>query len=454
MSGSIHWHEGLFLQPHHLQAMQRQQMERAWAERRLWHPYPSGLIEARVSTDALENMMVRVDRLRAIMPSGLEVSAPDLAEIPALDIKRTFAASTAPILVRLGVPLWYADRANAIPPSGSEDWRVRRMYRVTETTRSDENTGENPQPMLMRKINARLLLPDDDDTDLETLPILRIAHGAGDDIGLPRVDGEYMPPCLLLTGSPALRDLVRGVANEVDATRKELVLQLGRSGFSVDTMRGAQFEQMLRLRTVSRFAARLPHIAVAPGTTPFEAYLELRELLGELAALRPDRDRFDAPAYQHENPAAVFPEIRERIREVLRPGLAPKFLQVKLIREEDYFIANLTDEHLTAPNDYFLAVTTNEDPTVVARLVEDPDKFKVMAKTMIRRPLFGVRLKEERHPPLELPTQGKMHYFRLMRADSQKMWDVIREHKALAVRWLDIDTSDFQLTLYMTVPGN
>lgn len=99
-------------------------------------------------------------------------------------------------------------------------------------------------------------------------------------------------------------------------------------------------------------------------------------------------------------------------------------------------------------------MTTNEDPTVVARLVEDPDKFKVMAKTMIRRPLFGVRLKEERHPPLELPTQGKMHYFRMMRADSQKMWDVIREQKALAVRWLDIDTSDFQLTLYMTVPGN
>lgn len=454
MSGTVHWHEGLFLQPHHLQVMQRQFMERQWKERRLWRPYPYGLIEARVSAEALENMLVRVDRLRAVMPSGLEVSAPDLAEIPALDIKRPFAASTAPILVRLAVPLWYADRANAIPPGGSEDWRVRRLYRVAETSRTDENTGENPQPMLMRKINARLLLPDDDDTDMETLPVLRIAHGAGEDIGLPRVDGEFMPPCLVLSGSPALRDLVRDIANQVDATRKELVLQLGRSGFSVDTMRGAQFEQMLRLRTVSRFAARLPHIAVAPGTTPFDAYLELRELLGELAALRPDRDRFDAPAYQHDAPSAVFAEIAQRIREVLRPGLAPKFMHVKLIREEDYFIATMTEEHFTAPNEYFLAVKTNEDPTAVARLVEDPDKFKVMARTMIRRPLFGVRLKEERHPPLELPTQAGMHYFRLMRADSQKMWDVIREQKALAVRWLDIDSSDFALTLYMTVPGN
>lgn len=453
MSGFVHWHEGLFLQPHHLQAMQRQMMERQWWERRLWRGYPSGLIESRISGDALEDMLVRVDRLRAVMPSGLEVSAPDTTDVPALDIKRAFAASTKPLTIRLGVPLWHAERANAIPPGGAEDWRVRRQFRVVETSRSDENTGENPQPMLMRRINARLLLPDDDDTDLETLPVLRIAHGAGDEIGLPRVDPEFIPPCLVLSGSGALRDLVRNLANQVDATRKELVLQLGRSGFSVDTMRGAQFEQMLRLRTVSRFAARLPHLALAPGTTPFDAYLELRELLGELAALRPDRDRFDAPAYSHDAPGPVFLEIEQRIREVLRPGLAARFLSVKLVREEDYFLAPLTEEHLSAPNEYFLAVKTSQDPTAVARLVEDADKFKVMAKTMIRRPLFGVRLKEERHPPLELPTQAGLHYFRLMRTDNEKMWSLIKEQQALAVRWLEVDSSDFTLTLYMTVPG-
>ena len=39
-SGSIHWHEGLFLQPHHLQTQARQLSEGAWRERRLSWPYP------------------------------------------------------------------------------------------------------------------------------------------------------------------------------------------------------------------------------------------------------------------------------------------------------------------------------------------------------------------------------------------------------------------------------
>ena len=45
----VHWHEGLFLQPHHLQMMQRQVIDQFGAERGLAMPYPWGLIEYRLS---------------------------------------------------------------------------------------------------------------------------------------------------------------------------------------------------------------------------------------------------------------------------------------------------------------------------------------------------------------------------------------------------------------------
>ena len=93
-SGQVHWHEGLFLQPHHLQWAQRQSAESAAELRRTLTPYPSGLVEARVSTDALENFLVRFDKLKAVMSSGLEVSVPDTADLPPLDIKKAFEAST------------------------------------------------------------------------------------------------------------------------------------------------------------------------------------------------------------------------------------------------------------------------------------------------------------------------------------------------------------------------
>ena len=86
----VHWHEGLFLLPHHLQRIQRSLSESASAERRLKWAYPYGLVEARLSNDDLENMRLRFDRLHAIMPSGQEVRFPQDAELPVVDIKQAF----------------------------------------------------------------------------------------------------------------------------------------------------------------------------------------------------------------------------------------------------------------------------------------------------------------------------------------------------------------------------
>src|SRR5258705_9094323 len=114
MAVQIHWQEGLFLQPHHLQRMQKGLADVVSEERRLGWPYPYGLIEARLSRDELENMRVRFDKLRAIMPSGLEVNFPENAELPSLDIKQAFSKGSGTFRVFLGVPLWQDAPANTV----------------------------------------------------------------------------------------------------------------------------------------------------------------------------------------------------------------------------------------------------------------------------------------------------------------------------------------------------
>ena len=61
---------------------------------------------------------------------------------------------------------------------------------------ADENTGENSQSLYFRKINARLILPGEDVSDLECLPLLRIMRSVGEDAGKLRQDPEMRrPPC-------------------------------------------------------------------------------------------------------------------------------------------------------------------------------------------------------------------------------------------------------------------
>src|SRR5579862_7372880 len=113
----VHWHEGLFLQPHHLQSMQHYLLDRFGLERKLSITFSHGVIDMKLSADALENMLVRFDRLRVVMPSGLEVNFPENADLASLDIKQAFEGSSTPFTVSLALPLWYPTRANTVDPA-------------------------------------------------------------------------------------------------------------------------------------------------------------------------------------------------------------------------------------------------------------------------------------------------------------------------------------------------
>lgn len=451
----IHWQEGLFLQPHHLQRMQKGFMDQVAIERRLAWPYPYGVIEARVSRDELENMRLRFDRLHVIMPSGVEVNFPESAELPSLDIKQVFSQGAGSFSVSLGVPLWQNARANTLGLSQQSDARSKLLYRIGEIECADENTGENPKPLQVRKVNARLMLENEDASEMETIPLARIVRATGDDVGLPKADPEFVPPCLLLSGSGTLKELVRDLVSQVEASRKELVVQITRGGFSIDTLRGLQFEQLMRLRTLNRFSARLPSLFAAPNVTPFTMYVEFRELLGELSALHPDRDEFECAAYHHDNPYSAFRELSTKIRSHLRGAVAPSFIKVPFEPVENLLTATLAEEHFTQPNAYFLAIKSKVDPQALARFVEDGDRFKLMPKSLASRAIRGVELKEERHPPLELPASSDLHYFRLDRAASSRIWEQIHQEKTAIVRWTgtEVDWSEAAFTLYMTVPN-
>jgi type VI secretion system protein ImpJ len=455
MSTKIHWHEGLFLQPHHLQRMQKSLGDDLGSERRLAWPYPYGVIEARLSRDELENKRVRFDKLRVIMPSGLEVNYPAAAELPSLDIAQAFSKGAGSFTVSLGVPLWQNSRANTVPVASDADTRVKLLYRVGEVECHDENTGENPKPVQIRKINSRLMFEHEDGSDMEVLPLLRIVRATGEDVGLPKEDPEYVPPCMLLSGSSVLREMVRDLVSQVEASRKELVVQVTRGGFALDTMRGVQFEQLMRLRTLNRFSARLPSLIQAPVVTPFDLYIHLRELLGELAALHPDRDEFECAPYRHDNQFLCFRELANKIRSFLRGAVAPSFLKLPFKDVGGILTANFSEEHFSQPNAYFLGIKTRLDPTALARYVEDGDKFKLMPQSLATRAIRGVEIKEERHAPLELPAAADLHYFRLERANSPRIWQQIQTEKTATIRWIgtELDWSDANFTLYMTVPA-
>src|SRR5690606_10011726 len=120
-------------------------------------------------------------------------------------------------LIYLGVPLWLSERANTIEALERKvGERIRILYEVDEKEIADENTGQNRQAIQSRRVNGLLLQEEEDFSDLEFIPLLRITRElSGDQASGPRQDPHYVPPTLILKGTPVLRELVRDLASQL-----------------------------------------------------------------------------------------------------------------------------------------------------------------------------------------------------------------------------------------------
>lgn len=451
----IHWEEGLFLQPHHLQRMQKGFLDALTFNRRVTCPHPYGVLEARISREELENHRLRFDRLRAVMPGGLVIDVPGNCDLGSRDFKQEFSRGSGTVRVAVGVPLWF-DRRRNTDPGQTADLQSRFLYRVDKRLFQDENTGDNEQELRVRRINARLVFDQEDTSDLDLLPLMRIVRASGEDLGKPREDYEFIPPCLVLEGSAVLRELVRDLVAVVQGNAAELAREAGR-GFGWETLRGVEIEQMMRLRAIARGAARLPALLEqAHAIPPFQIYLELRDLLAELAAIHPERGGFDTAPYDHDNPGPCFQELSRRIREHLVVVARQGFLKVDFRNADGLLLAALEDDHFTGPNAYYLGIKTKRDPALVAQQVGDGNKFKLMSRSRARLAVRGVELRWESQAPPVLPKPVDMHYFRLERTgNSANRWQEIRNEKSAILVWDPIQNEyweDATFALFMTIP--
>jgi type VI secretion system protein ImpJ len=449
LTPEIHWEEGLMLQPHHLQRMQRSLSEKITRYYRLLRPFPYGVLDISFSRGDLESQKkLFINRLWAIMPSGLEIHVPETAALDErfhpLNIAEQFEKiGDGHLDIFLGVPYWREGRANTLDGTAeSLATRSNLIYRVREESECmDENNGRHPRPMRFRQINARLLLGDEKEhPDMEVLPLFRIVRRTAGNrgsitegaSGQPMQDPAFVAPSLVLKAAPVLHSMVRDLVGQLEAERIQTVQRMSRENFSFeDTLRGIQFRRILRLRTLSRNGAYLSSLVEADGVGPFEVFLELKALFGELTSLYPTRRDFTSPKYSHENLYDCFQELTEQIRAIL-PEIPDRYVRVTFKKEDAAFVADLKEIDFSGKAECYLAIKMRVNLTTLASHVENGDTFRVLPLSNSRQAIYGMPVKAELGPG-GLPVQEDLHYFRLVTEDNAEMWTAIKEERKLAV---------------------
>ena len=219
MSYQVHWHEGLFLQPHHFQQMQRGVFGQLARMRAQACPYSYGISEIEVSEDELENNLLRFRRLGGVMPGGAEFSYPSNCNLPTLDLSTSSAVRGDVVTILLGIPLWQENRANCVVTEDRHGASGRFHYTIHEQEVRDENTGTNEKPLAFRMLNARLLVDGDDRSDLEVIPLVRLIASGADRAGRYRLDHDFIGPCLFANASSRLHNIAKDTAHLLEGGR-------------------------------------------------------------------------------------------------------------------------------------------------------------------------------------------------------------------------------------------
>jgi type VI secretion system protein ImpJ len=451
MSRDIHWHEGLFLRPHHLQWAARSSGAARVFERALGVPYPFGVIRAQVSEPALATRTVAFTALEAVMPGGARVTLGENADLPPLSLEGLLGDSGA-VVVSLAMPRWREGAGNAVAGDTPNPSARKELYVTEEADWRDENTGENPQPVIVRRLNTRLVTDAHDTSELETMPICRVlvnSSASGPSLAL---DPEFAPPCLLVSASSALREIVLELGDLVMQSVRDEAARLVRQGFTFASVDGEQIRGLLRLQAMTPASAALRALRDRERVQPFEAYSVLHELLSGLAALKPgdEPERFEP--YRHEAPLETFSALRSTLRAALEGDEASTYWTVDFVREDPTrpYTASLEPKHIESPREYYLGVESSSDAGKIRGMVEDGSVFKLMPGSLALRPRFGIKLVYEAHPPL--PGGANIQYFRLDRGGSKEMWERAASEGVLAAKWPGMSDADLSLKLYMTIP--
>src|SRR5262245_2280370 len=318
----VHWHEGMFLGPQHLQAAQRYESAQRRKTARAGVRYNWGIQSLRFNQTALANHRFEVHALQVFLRDGTLVDLPEDGDLPVVAL-RADLERTRPLTVLLALPSLRSKGANAADYGGAGDVR----YLVQPQPVEDENTGTGDESVSFRLLNARVLLSNEQEhKGYDTVPLARLVKSP-DAETTPQLDPSYIPPLLNCDAWPPLQvDILRRIYDRIGAKIDLLSDQMRSRGISIGSQDVEDIVIASQLRALNEAYTVLGIIAFAEGIHPLQAYLELCRIVGQLSIFDPNRLRPpDLPRYDHDDLGYIFTQVKIYIDALLALFVEPEW---------------------------------------------------------------------------------------------------------------------------------
>lgn len=432
---AVHWHEGMFLRPHHFQAAGRHALHLGELSEKWDLHYDWGLRAVDIDADALGNYRLVVRSLKARLRDGTLVSIPEDGVLSAIELKNAFDQASA-VTVFLAVPVLNLGKANASADGSTDGAR----FLLDTQQYEDENTGVNPQPIQVRLLNLKLLLEGHDQTGYEVLPIGRIEKSPKAE-ATPQLDLTYIPPLLACDAwNPLEAGIIQSIYDRIGKKIELLATQVVSRGITFDSQ--AQGDPLIfaQLRELNEVYALLGILAFAQGVHPFQAYLELCRAVGQLSIFGATRRPPELPRYDHDDLGTCFYRVKQYIDSLLNIVVEPEYKERPFVGAGLRIQVSLEPAWLESIWQMYVGVQSPLNTEDCIRLLTKPGQLDMKIGSsdrvddIFRLGQAGLRFAHNARPPRALPSIPGLIYFELSRESQQDEWQNVQKSLTVAIR--------------------
>ena len=432
----IHWSEGMFLRPHHLQAGQR------WMENLVRtgldsiRPFGWGFVTLEVAAEPLENFTLRLDTCTVRMKDGTWVRIPENTEVPPLNFQDALEAAGGPLDIYLGIPQMQEVRANTVSLEQPEQTEGTPRYGPHPITRRDENTGQNPQTLYVRRMRGRLFAAGEDMVGYETVRVGSVKRtdrpGA-----LPELDELGGGPLLAIQAHAGLSGLISSVSDQIEAKDEVLAREAREHRMLFTDGVAANTEHLLKLHALNEDQAQFKAMLQCPLLHPYDVFRAMSALIGHLSIFHDDLVPAALPTYDHDNPGQTFAQLRTRIELLLEAMRPMAYVERPFVRKRDRqnregLEVELDRRWIDENLELFVGLRADEmeiqelEKHIYARLnlkLASPTRAPRIANIAVR----GLRLEVRSVPAGTLPRRQGLHYFKVNKTIGPDRTDYWRE---------------------------
>jgi len=440
----LFWHQGLFLQPQHLQLLDLSFQSLLAPFNSFIQPYFWGIGESEIQKAALSMRRVNPWKGEFLFPDGTYAVLPGNALAEARSFEEAWVEGGKPLTVYMGLKKWnYSGENVTVLPNLENIAQVPTRFVTTADPEGvkDLHAG-GPDGRVKRLYYALKIFWENEVPQLGDYVLLPLAQ-------LERVGGEirlsenFIPPCLTTSGSESLQKLTKEIRDQMAGRSHQLEEYKSQRGIQTAEFGTRDMVYLLALRSLNRYVPLLFHMLESGRIHPWFVYGILRQMVGELSSFSGRVNVLGEiktggrplPPYDHRHLRDCFSAAQALISQLLDEITAGPEYIIRLIFDGTYFAAELAPAIFEGRNRFYLVLKTEEDPKLVLQSLMTAAKLssRESLPILIARALPGIGLEHLANPPQELPRRASCIYLQIDHHNDQ--WASVRKGNNMALYW-------------------